>query len=166
MKFISKLFSVGIFLIVASVSMHSFATDHAVNNTELMPALEANKGKVIYIDFWASWCAPCRQSFPWMNKIQTQFDNNEFTVISINVDQEKSLATAFLKETPANFPVIYDPQGLAAKAFKLKGMPSSYLIDQEGRVVKSHIGFFLNRIPQYEIEISQLIAKNSSKKNK
>lgn len=136
-------------------------TRHNISShTGLNKILNANKGKVIYLDFWASWCTPCRKSFPWMNKIQSTFDSSKFTVISINVDQEMNLATKFLKENPANFPVIYDPKGIAAKAYAVKGMPSSYLINQQGEIVKSHTGFFTSKIQQYENEISQLITVN------
>jgi thiol-disulfide isomerase/thioredoxin len=130
----------------------------------LADILSANKGKVIYLDFWASWCTPCRKSFPWMNKVQSTFDSTKFTVISINVDQEKKLATEFLKQIPANFPVVYDPDGKAAKTYGIKGMPSSYLINRHGNIVKSHTGFFTKKIKEYENEITQLISHNDTSK--
>lgn len=135
-------------------------TNTSLSNTDLNKVLEVHKGKVIYLDFWASWCGPCRKSFPWMNNIQSTLDPTKFTVISINVDQEKDLAIKFLEETPASFPVVYDPKGKAAKAYNIKGMPSSYLIDHKGNVVQSHTGFFTKKIKQYEDEINQLIALN------
>ena len=83
----------------------------------LEQALLEHQGKVVYIDFWASWCVPCRKSFPWMNAIQEKYKQQGFTVVSINLDANKALAEKFLLEMPASFPVIYDPKGKIAKHF-------------------------------------------------
>ncbi len=123
----------------------------------LEQTLEAHKGKVVYLDFWASWCGPCRKSFPWMNKIQAQYQAQGFSVISINLDANKSLAEKFLQERPANFPVIYDPKGKIAKHFKIQGMPSSMLIGRDGQIKSKHTGFFTKKIAQYQQEIERLL---------
>ena len=117
------------------------------------------KGQVIYLDFWASWCIPCRKSFPWMNEIQNRYDNKGFKVIAVNLDQEKDKAKAFLDKISAHFTVAYDPEGVSATAFKVKGMPSSYLIDRTGKIVFSHIGFRKKEIPAMEKKIKQLLIK-------
>lgn len=130
---------------------------HVNTQNELSLLLAKHKGKVIYLDFWASWCGPCRKSFPWMNKIQSTYSPEQFTVISINLDNDKALAKAFLHTLPASFPVIYDPKGQLAKKYKVKGMPSSYLINSNGELVQQHTGFFNKKIKQYEYEITQLI---------
>jgi len=119
--------------------------------------IASHKGKVIYLDFWASWCGPCRKSFPWMNDIQQQYQGQGLVVISVNVDNEKSLAEEFLNETPANFAVFYDPKGKVARKFKLKGMPSSYLIDRSGKMVGNHVGFSKSKVSHYEQEIKDLL---------
>ncbi|WP_371373782.1 TlpA disulfide reductase family protein [Thalassotalea aquiviva] len=123
----------------------------------LQNMLEENKGKVVYLDFWASWCVPCRKSFPWMNQMQTRYQDKGFTVITVNLDVEKSYADEFLAEVPANFPILFDPKGNIAKAFKLKGMPSSYLFDKNGEVVAANVGFFDEKIDQYEAKIKQYL---------
>ncbi|MBL4942508.1 MAG: TlpA family protein disulfide reductase [Colwellia sp.] len=125
----------------------------------LEQTLAQHKGKVVYLDFWASWCGPCRKSFPWMNKIQAEYKSQGFSVISINLDANRALAEKFLVETPAVFPVIYDPKGKLAKHFKIKGMPSSMLIGRDGEIKFRHAGFFINRIPQYQQEIELLLAE-------
>jgi len=117
------------------------------------------KGKVIYLDFWASWCIPCRKSFPWMNNLQKRYGNKGFKVIAVNLDQEQDKAKAFLDKIPANFTVAYDPEGVSATAFKVKGMPSSYLIDRTGKITFSHIGFREKEIPAMEKKIKQLLRK-------
>ncbi len=117
-----------------------------------------HKGKVIYLDFWASWCTPCRKSFPWMNEVQAKLAGDDFTVLSVNLDTERRLADQFLKENPASFPVIYDPEGILAEKYQLLGMPSSFLIGRDGKVKKSHVGFLTQNKKQYETDILMLIS--------
>ena len=121
--------------------------------------MAALKGKVVYIDFWASWCVPCRQSFPWLNDIQQAYKDKNFTVLSVNLDADKHLATKFLSEIPATFPVFYDPKGKVARNFKLKGMPSSYLINKAGKMVSSHVGFNEIKQKKYQQEIEKLMTE-------
>ena len=123
--------------------------------------LEANKGQVIYLDFWASWCVPCRRSFPWMNAMQEKYGQQNFKVLSINLDAQADLAAKFLAKNPANFDIIYDPKGKIARYFKLKGMPSSYMINAKGKVVSAHVGFTDKKKAQYEQEIVQLISSTN-----
>lgn len=115
------------------------------------------KGQVIYLDFWASWCIPCRKSFPWMNSIQKRYAKMGFKIIAVNLDQEQEEAKAFLDKLPAHFTVAYDPEGISAKLFKVKGMPTSYLIDRSGKIVSSHIGFREKEIPMIEQKIKKLL---------
>lgn len=128
---------------------------------ELNGLLAQHKGKVIYLDFWASWCVPCRKSFPWLNKIQKTYATKNFTIISINLDSDKALAKEFLHILPASFPVVYDKTGELAKKFKVKGMPSSYLINKEGKITKRHTGFFTEQESAYEEEIKHLITQSN-----
>ncbi|MBV1909559.1 MAG: TlpA family protein disulfide reductase [Kangiellaceae bacterium] len=118
--------------------------------------LSSYQGKVVYLDFWASWCIPCRKSFPWMNKIQQQF-GDDLVIIAINLDKEKNLATEFLQQYNADFEIKYDPKGKIAKQFKIKGMPSSVLFDRNGKAVVAHTGFYSKKITQYEQELQQLL---------
>ncbi|MCF6193641.1 MAG: TlpA family protein disulfide reductase [Kangiellaceae bacterium] len=124
--------------------------------------IQQYKGKVVYLDFWASWCVPCRKSFPWMNKIQAKHSRDKFVVVTVNLDKKKELATDFLKQYPANFQVIYDPKGELAKKYQVKGMPSSILFNSQGKAVSAHKGFFSKKIPEYETEIRELIQANKS----
>ena len=118
--------------------------------------LASYQGKVIYVDFWASWCSPCRKSFPWLNTMQQQYADKGFIVLSINLDAKYSQAQSFLAETPANFPIIYDPKGKIAKALKVQGMPSSLLYNRKGELIARHVGFNEKKQLKYTKEIRHL----------
>lgn len=117
------------------------------------------RGQIVYLDFWASWCVPCRKSFPWMNHLQQRYASHGLTVLAINLDDKRENADRFLKKYPARFPVAFDPQGKIAEKYDLKGMPSSFLIDRQGRIVFSHIGFRQQDSDQLENEIIKLLAE-------
>lgn len=99
------------------------------------------KGQVVYVDFWASWCAPCKQSFPFMNEMQAKYGPRGFTVIGVTVDRNRADADKFLATTPAKFTIGYDPEGKVAELYKPKGMPTSYLIGADGKIRSVHVGF-------------------------
>lgn len=142
------------------LSFNAYATpDISMKTEQGVIKLSDFKGKVIYLDFWASWCIPCRKSFPWMNDLQKRYGNKGFKIIAINLDQESDKVKAFLEKIPANFTIAYDPEGITAKTFKVKGMPSSYLIDRTGKIVFSHIGFREKEVPVMEQKIKQLLKK-------
>jgi thiol-disulfide isomerase/thioredoxin len=119
--------------------------------------LASHKGKVVYLDFWASWCKPCRESFPWMNGLLSKYPADKFTVITINLDAESSEMQRFLGKIPAQFDIYHDASGSIAEKFQLEGMPTSYLIDSNGKVVSKHIGFYTSKISEYENEIEELL---------
>ena len=103
--------------------------------------LQSLKGKVVYVDFWASWCAPCRKSFPWMNKMQTKYKDNDLVIIGINLDSKRKHADNFLEKNPVLFTVAFDPSGTTADAYNVQVMPTSYLIDRQGEIIMEHKGF-------------------------
>lgn len=98
-------------------------------------------GKVVYVDFWASWCGPCRQSFPWMNEMQAKYGARGLQIVGINVDAKSADAKTFLAATPARFAIAFDPQGATPRQYGIKGMPSSVLIGPDGKVLLEHSGF-------------------------
>lgn len=119
--------------------------------------LAAYKGKVVYLDFWASWCSPCRQSFPWMKELQAAKAKEGLVIIAVNVDQEKKLADAFIAEFSPNFKIVFDSTGKLATEFKVAGMPSAYIIDRDGKPRFKHIGYHHEKRSQYEHEIQSLL---------
>lgn len=120
--------------------------------------LAAYKGKLVYLDFWASWCTPCRKSFPWMNELQQKY-KDDLVVIGVNLDQEKELAEAFIKETAPEFKIIYDPKGKLATEYQVAAMPSAFILGRDGKILIKHLGFHTKKIDSYEAEIQQLINK-------
>ncbi|HEY9182735.1 MAG TPA: TlpA disulfide reductase family protein [Gammaproteobacteria bacterium] len=120
--------------------------------------LEPVQGKVIWVDFWASWCVPCRRSFPWMNTMHRKYAAEGLEIIAVNLDKERALADGFLAEVPAEFALRFDPAGELAKEFKVQGMPSSYLLDSAGNVLATHIGFKTADAPEYERAIRDALA--------
>ena len=145
-----------LFILLVFSSMFSL-TSQADTLSDFEAQLAQYKGKVVYVDFWASWCVPCRKSFPWMNDMQKQYSNKDFTVLSVNLDAQQSLAKEFLTEVEANFPVFYDAKGKVAKAFKLKGMPSSFIVNKAGEIVSAHVGFTESKKVKYQAEIEALL---------
>jgi len=99
------------------------------------------QGKLVYVDFWASWCGPCRQSFPWMNEMQAKYGARGLQVVGVNLDAKTDDARRFLAETPARFAIAFDPAGATPRAYGVKGMPSSVLIGPDGKVLYEHAGF-------------------------
>ena len=124
-------------------------------------ALDALDGEVVYVDFWASWCPPCLRSFPWMDALEARFARRGLRVVAINLDAERADATRFLETTPVRFDVAFDPAGTSAEAFGLLGMPSSYLIDREGRVALAHVGFRRRDAAALEAAIAAVLAEPS-----
>ena len=120
--------------------------------------LESLQGRVVFVDFWASWCAPCKRSFPWMNELQRKYGDKGLAVVAINVDKRRADADRFLAQVPASFAVVYDPAGTAPAAYGVKGMPSSYLVDARGNVVEVESGFNDERAAALEARIRALIA--------
>jgi cytochrome c biogenesis protein CcmG/thiol:disulfide interchange protein DsbE len=104
--------------------------------------LDALRGRVVYLDFWASWCAPCRQSFPWMEEMRKAHQADGLTVIAVNVDHDRADADRFLKQLHPGFDVRFDPEGTLAQRFKVSGMPASLIIDRHGAVRFTHVGFW------------------------
>ena len=124
--------------------------------------LSADGARLVWVDFWASWCAPCRRSFPWMNAMQEKYAADGFAVIAVNVDKDGQLAEEFLNEIPAKFTVHYDPAGRIAEAFDVQAMPSSFLLDADGNIIASHFGFRLADTDQYEAGIREALASGSA----
>jgi thiol-disulfide isomerase/thioredoxin len=120
--------------------------------------LAAYHGKVVYLDFWASWCVPCRESFPWMQDMQRRYGPQGFVVVSINVDEQRADAERFLLRYGGAITVEFDPAGTLAQQYGVKGMPSSFLLDRAGAVRFRHTGFRAKDRDPIEAEIRQLAA--------
>jgi cytochrome c biogenesis protein CcmG/thiol:disulfide interchange protein DsbE len=121
--------------------------------------LSSLRGKVVYLDFWASWCVPCRQSFPWMNGLQKQYADRGLIILAVNLDHERLDADKFLHKWAPAFQIRYDPEGDWARQYAVHGMPTSVLLDRTGRSRFTHIGFRNADAVQYEQQIQQRLAE-------
>jgi thiol-disulfide isomerase/thioredoxin len=122
-----------------------------------MIALADLRGRVVYVDFWASWCGPCRRSFPWMNEIEQRYAAKGLTVVAINVDAKREDAERFLHQYPAKFAVVYDASGATPRAYDVKAMPSSYVIDRNGKIARIEQGFLDEKRDALEESIRSLV---------
>jgi cytochrome c biogenesis protein CcmG, thiol:disulfide interchange protein DsbE len=127
--------------LVTALEVGQQAPDFDLPGKQGSVKLSDYKGKAVYLDFWASWCGPCKQSFPWMNEMHTKYAAQGFAVVGVNVDAKHADATGFLVQTPAQFDVVFDPKGTSPRAYGVKGMPSSVLIGPDGKVLALHAGF-------------------------
>jgi thiol-disulfide isomerase/thioredoxin len=121
-------------------------------------SLAGLRGKVVYVDFWASWCGPCKRSFPWMNDLAKRYGNDGFAVLAVNVDKKRGDAERFLAQVPASFTIVYDPAGGTPAAWEVKGMPSSFLVDRSGKVALATQGFRDDEKGAVEQRIRELLA--------
>jgi thiol-disulfide isomerase/thioredoxin len=120
------------------------------------------RGQVLYLDFWASWCAPCQQSFPWMQAMEDAYQTKGLTVVAVNLDRDRKDAQRFLEKFHPSFDVRFDPQGNLAEQFKVQGMPTSLIIDRQGVVRFTHIGFRPVDRGAYEDQLRQILAEKQS----
>jgi len=119
--------------------------------------LSAHKGKVLVVDFWASWCVPCRRSFPWLDEMQAKYGDQGLVIIAINEDDSSADATDFLQSYPVRFEIIRDADGRLAQEFDVVAMPSSYIFDREGELVGRHLGFKARLMDEYEAIIRETL---------
>lgn len=146
-----KNFVIRLFCLVA-FSVGAVAPAHAVTAGVMAPEIDlpgapapfklsAQRGKLVYVDFWASWCAPCRLSFPFLNEMQAKYGAQGFVVVGINVDAKRADADKFLAQVPARFAIAFDPKGDSPSRYAAKAMPTSYLVAPDGKVLVVHNGF-------------------------
>jgi len=117
------------------------------------------RGRVVYLDFWASWCAPCRQSFPWMQAMKNAYENQGLTVLAVNLDRNRGDADRFLAQFHPSFDVRFDPQGTVAEHFMVQGMPTGLVVDRHGVVRFTHIGFRPVDEAAYENQLREILAE-------
>jgi thiol-disulfide isomerase/thioredoxin len=121
--------------------------------------LDAYRGRVVYLDFWASWCTPCRQSFPWMQAMQDAYAQQGLTIIAVNLDVNRADAERFLRQYDPQFTVSYDARGEVAGRYRIAGMPTSVIIDRHGVTRFTHVGFRPVDRTAYENQLRELLAE-------
>ena len=121
-------------------------------------SLAAYRGKVVYLDFWASWCPPCLTSIPQLEELRKQFPSDQFQILAVNVDQDPKKALKFLERTKVGYPSATDPRGTIPASFGIETMPTSFLIDRRGVIRYVHHGFRKGDVTPLRERIAQLIA--------
>ena len=121
-------------------------------------SLAALKGRVVVLDFWASWCAPCRASFPFFGGLQQKYGSRGLSVVGLTLEESEDAITDFLDDVPATFPIVRDPTGGAGEAFGVVAMPTTFLLDREGRVVARFEGSDKNVHAKLEEAVTTLLA--------
>lgn len=123
--------------------------------------LESLRGKVVYLDYWASWCGPCRESFPFMNELQARYADKDLVIIAVTVDKDRADAQRFLAQHPADFIIAYDPAGATARALNVRVMPTTFLIDRNGEIAGTHLGFRAADKAKIERALKALLASGT-----
>ena len=122
-------------------------------------SLESLHGKVVLVDFWASWCVPCRKSFPWLAEMARRYGDRGLVVVAIDLDKDRTAAESFLSGFSTPFFVAFDPAGRTAEAYEVRTMPSSYLIGRDGGLVEAHAGFYEKETQGFEQRIQEEVSK-------
>ncbi len=122
------------------------------------------QGKVVVVDFWASWCGPCKESFSVMEELHLRFSEQGLVILAVNVDESRAAMEEFLKEHPVRFNVVRDAKKSLVRAVNIQSMPSSYILDTKGRVHAIYHGFHtMETRKKYVREIKELLKAESSK---
>lgn len=124
-------------------------------------SLSEFRGQVVMINFWASWCGPCRQEMPLLEKIHQRYEPLGFTLLGVNVEENSSDAKAFLEDRPVTFPILFDPHNGVSKLYDVVAMPSTVLIDRQGNVRYLHHGFKPGYENDYQDQIRALVREQS-----
>ena len=132
----------------------------AISNETGILALSELRGKVTYVDFWASWCGPCRLSLPAIDGIYQDLKTQGFIAIAVSVDVVDDDALDFLKRYTVSYPVVIDTEGTVPKDYAVQGIPSGYLIDRGGMIREVHAGFKKGDELKLRASIEALLAEN------
>ena len=122
--------------------------------------LEPYAGKVVYLDFWASWCEPCRRSFTWMSEMHERYGKEGLVIVAVNVDRDRASADAFIKERKPPFRIVFDTEKSFARAYDIVKMPSSYVYDRRGQLRKEYVGFDYSDVSELEPFIESLLKED------
>ncbi len=125
--------------------------------------LQKYQGKVIYLDFWATWCPPCKKSMPFLNALRNELFDQGFEVIAINVDEDSRDARQLLQQFPVDYAIAMDPSGKCPKQYNIMAMPSAYLIDRQGIIRNIHLGFRKRDEKEIRNHVMALLAEKNVK---
>lgn len=124
--------------------------------------IEQWQGKVIYVDFWASWCPPCVKSFPFLNNLHRRFGDQGLQILGINLDEKLSDAQKFLAKFPTRFDIVTDPDQQCARSFDVQAMPSSFLVDRNGMIRYVHLGFRSGDVEELRAQVQKILKEKAA----
>ncbi|MEE9342848.1 MAG: TlpA disulfide reductase family protein [Gammaproteobacteria bacterium] len=155
--------TIGIFLLglattLNAASMKQTAPDFTLksnggNNIKLSEL----RGEVVMINFWATWCGPCRQEMPVLESLYQEYQDLGFTILGVNVEEDSSKAAAMMKDLKINFPILFDTSSKASKLYDVSSMPSTVLVDRDGNIRYVHRGYKSGYEDKYQVQIRELI---------
>lgn len=145
------------YLIIAGCSESTPPVEFSVQTDDGIVPISKFRGEVVYLDFWATWCGPCRDSFPWMKEMQTKYKDKGLKVVAVSLDTDHALARRFADELSSNFIIGYDDAGTIANLFEVKAMPTSVIINRDGVVAEVHQGFNLGQVDTYEKSLVKVL---------
>lgn len=127
-------------------------------------SLSSHRGKVVYLTIWASWCIPCRQELPFLNRLRAQYLAQGLEILAVNTDADRQLALDFLEKYPVQLEVASDPDGTLLQAYNIEGLPTSFLIDRGGMIRHVYIGFQATDQDNILTQVTQLLAEHDPSK--
>ncbi|MHB9155351.1 MAG: TlpA family protein disulfide reductase [Endomicrobiales bacterium] len=149
--------SVAIWLGASAARAETVAPDFTLKDTAgKTVSLSALRGKVVFLDFWASWCPPCRRSLPMVQQLHATFKDSKVVVLGINVENNAKLAAAFAKKEGLSYPILVG-DGKVERAYRISGIPGFFIIDTGGRIVKKFEGFYPGMEKEWEKLIRQAL---------
>jgi peroxiredoxin len=115
------------------------------------------RGQVVLVNFWATWCGPCRQEMPLLDKLHDQYRKVGFTLLGISIDQDKRQAAGMARSLGVRFPILYDDDQRVSRVYDLRGMPSTFVVDRNGRIRHVHIGYKQGYEHDYQQQVRALL---------
>jgi thiol-disulfide isomerase/thioredoxin len=119
--------------------------------------LDDLKGKVVFLKFWATWCGPCRAGMPSMESLYNKFKDTEFEMLAVNLREREADVLAFLEVSNLSFPILHDSDARVGTAYGVQALPTTFIINKEGRIVARHVGSLNWDSPQFHTALEMLL---------
>jgi thiol-disulfide isomerase/thioredoxin len=148
-------------VLIAALWLTAFGTGLSIARAETATLdLAKYRGKVVMVDFWASWCGPCKQAFPFMAQMAHQYRAGDVVIITINEERQRSAGEAFLRQVESRLPVIWDITGAIGKSWSVNEMPTTLLFDRKGKMRFRHQGFTVDKSAEYQTQLDTLVKEH------